>query len=313
MFPSSQSDTVMDAAFEADAFEALVLDVPSAHIQLQSHSEADRVQVHGGIPGADPDAARTLFDRKGISTHQSGNRLHIFGERLSEKDTDWRWRTGHPTAVHLDVHLPPDLDVTAQAAGGTIQVSDLAGTVELAVPGGSVHASQIKGPLRVHGNGGELTVEGTTDAALTLEWGAGPVTLERLRKTSVALQVRSASTTVQTLDGSADLSVHGGSLTIQDVTGPCDAKVHGGPLTYRGAPDQDTSLRAVGGPLHTHLPPDHPVLLTLAGSQVSLDHDFVFEGERTPHRIDGRLNGGGISFEGRAIQGSVQCCAMPAG
>lgn len=302
----------MDAAFEADVFEALVLDVPGAQIQLQSHDEADRVQVHGSVPGTDPDAARRLFDRKGISTHQSGDRLHIFGDRLSEDVADWRWRNSQPPAIHVAVHLPPSLDVTAEAAGGAIEASDLAGTVDLTVPGGSVHATRITGPLHVRGAGGELTIQDTTDAALTLEWGSGPVTLERLQKTSVALQARSGSATVQHLNGSADLAVHGASLTIQDVTGPCEADVRGGPLTYRGSPTQDTSLRAVGGPLRAHLPLNHPAALTLTGSQVSLDQDFAFEGKRTAHRIDGRLNGGGVSFEGRAIQGTAQCRATPA-
>lgn len=310
---SSQTDTVMDAAFEADAFEALVIDVPGAHVQLTSHDEADKVQVHGGVPGAELDAARELFDRKGISTHQSGNRLHIFGDRLSQEVADWRWRSNHPPVVHLEVHLPPNLNVTAQASGGMIEASDLAGTLDVTVPGGSVNATRMMGPLNIQGSGGQLTVDHTDSAAVNIEWGAGPVTVQRLRKTSLTLRVRSSPTTVQNIDGSADLSVHGASLSIQNVTGPCEADVRGGALTYRGAPNEDTSLRTVGGPLQTHLPPDHPVALTLMGAQVSLDHDLPFEGKQTASHVRGRLNGGGISFEGRAIQGLAQCNALSSG
>ncbi|WP_263789702.1 hypothetical protein [Salinibacter sp.] len=307
---SSSTATVMDAAFEAGALEALCLDVPEARLRLRPHDEADRVQVRGTVPGADADTARRLFDRKAISTHQSGDRLHVFGRRVSGGISDWRKRRSRPTAVRLDVVLPPGLDVTAQAFGGTVEASDLAGSVDLTAPGGSVCATGLTGPLRVRGSGGDLTVQDSTDAALTAQWAAGPIRLERLQNTPVTLQARSSPTTVEDLNGSADMAVHGAALTLRHLTGPCEAQVRGGALTYRGAPTQDTILRSVGGPLRAHLPLDHAVALALAGARVHLDDDFAFEGERTAHRIEGWLNGGGVAFEGRAVQGAAQCCAL---
>ena len=310
MPPPSSTATVMDAAFKAGALETLLLDVPEAHLRLQPHDEADRIQVRGAVPGADADTARRLFDRKEISTHQSGDRLHVFGRRVSEGISDWRKRLSRPTAVRLDVFLPPSLDVTAQAFGGTVESSDLAGSVDLTAPGGSVCATGLTGPLRVRGSGGDLTVQDSTDAALTAQWAAGTVRLERLQNTSVTLQARSSPTTVEDLNGSADLSVHGAALTLRHLTGPCKAQVRGGALTYRGAPTENTILRAVGGALHTHLPHDHAAGLLLTGAQVALDDDFAFEGQHTAHRIEGRLNGGGVAFEGRAVQGAAQCRAL---
>ena len=297
----------MDAAFEADGLEALVFDVPEAHIRLQPHDEADRVQVQATVPRTDPDIADGLSDRKQISTHRSGDRLHVFGRRLSNEGSNWRWRHGRPTAIRLDAYLPSSLKVTAQAAGGTVEASDLTGPLDLTVPGGSVHATGLSGPLQVQGSGGDLSVQDSTDAALTLQWAAGAVALTHLRQSSITLRAHSCPTTVRDLDGAADLSVHGAALTLQHVAGPCEAHVHGARLTYHGAPAQDTTLGTVGGPLQTHLPPDHPAALTLTGSRVTLDDAFPFEGTRTARRVEGRLNGGGASFEGRAVQGAAQC------
>jgi len=300
----------MDAAFEAGAFETLILEVPEAHLCLQPHDEADRIQVRGAVPGTDADAARRLFDRKEISAHQSGDRLHVFGSHLSEGISDWRKRHVRPMAVRLDVFLPPGLDVTAQASGGAVEVSDLAGSIDLSVPGGSVHAAGLSGPLRVQGSGGDLTVQDGANAALTAQWAAGAVHFERLQDTSVTLRARSCPTTVEDLNGSADLAVHGAALTLRRLTGPCKAQVQGGALAYQGAPTQNTTLQSVGGPLQTHLPPDHAAALTLSGARVTLDDDFAFEGKQTARRVEGRLNGGGVSFEGRAIQGAAQCRAL---
>ena len=305
--PPSPTATVLDAAFEADGFGTLVLDVPEAHLHLQPHDEADRVQVHGTVPGADPDAARCLFDRKGIATHQSGDRLRVSGERLSDGVPDWHWRWGHPTALHLTVHLPPDLDVTARAPGGEVEASDLGGNVDLTVPGGSVHATGLTGAVNVRGGGGTLTVQDADGGRTALRWAAGPVVLERLHATTVTLHSHSGPTTAQDLDGPTDLCVQGAPLALRHVTGPCDAEVRGGSLTYRGAPENPTTLRSVGGPLQAYLPPDQPAAFSFAGTQVRLDDDFAFKGERTPHHVEGRLNGGGPSFEGRAVQGAARC------
>ena len=300
----------MDAAFEADAFDTLVLDVPDAHLHLQPHDEANRVQVHGTVPKAAPDTARRLFDQKEISAQQSGDRLYVSGHRVSGGISDWRRHHHHPTAVRLNVFLPPSLNVTAQASGGAVEVSDLAGSVALTVPGGSVHASGLAGPLQIQGSGGDLTVQDGTDAALNAQWAAGTVRLERLQDMSVTLQARSSPTTVEDLSGSADLSVHGAALTLRRLTGPCEAQVQGGALTYRGAPTQATTLQSVGGPLRMHLPSDQAAALVLSGSRATLDDDFAFEGTQTAHRVEGRLNGGGASFEGRAVQGTAQCRAV---
>lgn len=300
----------MDAAFEADAFEELAVGVPGAHLQLRPHDQADRVQVYGSVPEADPETARALFNRKEISTHHSGDRLVVYGKRLSADISDWRWRRDHRTTVRFEVHVPPDLAVVAQVPGGIVDASSLAGPLELNVPGGSVRADEITGPLHVRGSGGSLAIHDTTDAALDLEWGAGSVTLERLRTTDTTLQARAAPTTVREQDGSADLEVQGAGLTLEALSGPCQATVHGGTLTYEGAPDHETSLRTVGGALRASLPSGHAAALSLVGPRVGLDDAFAFEGTRTARRIEGRLNGGGPAFHGSAADAQVHCSVL---
>jgi len=297
----------MDAAFGTSPFDRLALDVPGAQVRLRPHAEDDRVQVRGFVPGADLDTARDIFDRKGISTQQSGDQLHVYGEALSATVDDWRWRQEHHPAVHLDLFLPPTLNVTAQTPGGAIDASGLAGTIDLRVMGGSATAERLEGPLEVRGSGGTLTIQESSGPSLDLQWSAGPVRLEQIESDTTTLQARSAPTTLRDHRGQVSLSVHGASLKIRGVAGPCEAQVHGGALTYHGAPTHDTFLTAVGRPLRTNLPPTHAAALTLTGAQVRLDDTFSFTGEQTPHRIEGALNGGGPQLRLRAIQGLAAC------
>ncbi|PSQ87165.1 MAG: hypothetical protein BRD30_08890 [Bacteroidetes bacterium QH_2_63_10] len=305
----SLDEAVVDAAFEADAYGVLEFTVPGAHVRLRPHTEDSRVHIRGFVPDANPESAREIFDRKGISTQQARDRLHVLGDPLSANVEDWRWRRTHHTSVYLDVHLPPAMDVTAQTPGGTVDAAGLTGAVELTVRGGSVHTEQLDGSLDVRGSGEALTVRDCSGSLLDLQWSAGEVTLEQITGASTTLRARSAPTTLSNLQGPADLTVQGAPLTLRDLDGPCEAQVRGGALTFHGPLAHDTFLTAVGGPLRAHLPPSATATVSLAGTRVALDDTFDFDGEQTPERIVGTLNGGGPKLRGHAVQGSVRCSA----
>ncbi len=297
----------MDAAFEADAYGVLELTVPESHVRLRPNTEHNRVHVRGFVPSVDPESAREIFDRREISTHQARDRLHVFGKHLSASAEDWRWRYAHSTAVHLDVHLPPAMDVTARTPGGTVDASGLTGALEFTVMGGSVHTEQLDGPLDIQGSGGTLTVQDCSGSLLDLQWSAGEVTLEKITGASTTLRAMSAPTTLRDIHSSADVAVHGAPLTLRNLDGPSEAQVRGGPLTFWGAPTHDTSLMAVGAPLRARLPPSYSATLSLSGARVTLDDAFAFDGEQTDERVKGTLNGGGPKLHAHAVQGSAQC------
>jgi hypothetical protein len=306
----SLDEAVLGATFEADAYGVLELTVPGAHIRLRPHTEANRVHLRGFVPDVDPEFAREIFDRKGISTHQARDRLHVFGDSLSTNAGDWRWRHTHRTSIHLDVRLPPSMDVTAQTPGGTIDASGLTGALEFTVMGGSVHTEQLDGSLDVRGSGEALTVRDCSGSLLDLQWSSGEVTLEQITGASTTLRATSAPTTLSDLQGPADLTVQGAPLTLRNLDGPCEAQVRGGALTFHGAPAHDTFLTAVGSPLRAYLPPSSAALLSLAGTRATLDDTFDFDGEQTPERIVGTLNGGGPKLHAHAVQGPARCSAQ---
>lgn len=305
-----EATVVMDAAFEVDASDVLDVNVPGAHVRLRPHAEDGRVQVHGFVPDDDPERAHELFDRRGIATHQASDRLYVFGDRPSDDADGWRWRRDQRTAAHLDVRVPAGMDVEAHLPGGAVDASGLSGTVELAVTGGSVEATDLQGPLLVQGSGDSLAVRGCTGSPIDLQWAAGRVALEQIAADSTTLRASAAPVDVQTLQGSLDLTVHGASATLHDVTGRCTVQVRGGTLTYRGAPQHDTSLTATGASLRAALPPSLNATVTLDGAPASLDDAFSFDGERTPHHVEGRLNGGGPILRLQAIRADAHCTAQ---
>lgn len=308
MSASYSPDTaVVDATFQTEAVDDLTVDVPGAHLHLRPHDDEDRIHLRGSVPDVESEMAQKIFEIKNISTRQSGDHLSVVGEALSETVGEWRWRQGHRSRVRFELRLPPTLNVTVHTPGGAVDAADLAGTVNLTVNGGSVTAKGLTGPVQVHGSGGSFTARDCSGGRLDLQWTAGEVLVTDLADISTTLHTIAAPTTVRGLQGSAALSVRGAPLTLHNVEGRCEAEAHGGALTYHGAPTDDTTLHVVGGHLQTHLPSSHAAMLTLTGAQVKLDDRFTFEGERTAHRIEGRLNGGGPSLQLRSLEGQARC------
>jgi hypothetical protein len=304
---SSDAENVLDTELQADGVHLLKLNVPEAQVKLRPHDE-NRVHVRGFVlRGQSNKSTQDQSSLSTVSTRHSDERLHIFRQGLSRDVSDWRHRIRHRTTIHLDIRLPPHLDVTAQVCGGAINAASLAGSLELTVHGGSVQVEQIDGSLHLQGSGGSLIAQEVSGSSLEVQWAAGPVTLKQITDAKLALEARGAPTTVQDHRGPADLRVHGAPLTLTDLDGRCDGVVHGNSLTYHGAPTHETSLQTVGGPVQMHLPPAHSASLTLAGAHVALDDDFAFEGKKTSRRIEGTLNGEGPNLALRAIEGRASC------
>lgn len=306
--PDTHRDAVvMDATYGTKSSDALKIDVPGAVVRLRSQPDDEQVHVHGFVPDCDPDRAHEAFDRRGISTHQGADQLHIFSGDSFTDAAGWRWHRTQAVPIHLHVHLPQTMGVQAHLPGGRLQASGLMGPLSVNVPGGSVEATEVKGALTVRGSGASLTLSDCSCSAIDLQWKTGTVTLDRVKAESLDLHSVAASTTLQTVHGDADLSVQGAPLTLRDVEGPCNARVHGGALTYRGTPVFDLNLTAIGRPLETHLPPSSAGTLLLAGSPVSLDDAFAFDGERTASQIEGRLGNGGPTLRFQAIRAAAHC------
>lgn len=312
MVPSAsprETPTVMNATFEGNSFDTLEVKVPGAHVHLRPHGEDRRVEVHGFVPDCDPSAARERFDRKGIATHQAGDRLYVFGKGPGTNAASWRARRELRGGVHLDLRIPESLNVEVEAPGGGVHAVGLCGLVDLTVMGGAVEVENLSGTVRVHGGGKQLGVHDADADTLDLQWAGGSVGLQRVRTESLSLRSAASPVTVDGLSGSATLEVRGAPATLHDLSGPCRAHVVGGRLTYSGTPKHETSLRAVGGALQSRFPVTIGAQLRLTGETALLDDAFSFHGERTPNHVEGTLNGGGPTLDLQAVHGDARCTA----
>jgi len=301
----------MDRAFEASSLSVLDVQVPSARVQVGPRTEDERVHILGVASNSNADHASEVLHRRNLTTKRSPDQLSITGTALENAPDMWRWRRRHRASIHLDIALPPAIDLKVHAPGGAVSVSDLLGAVHLDVMGGKVKAEGLHGDLDVRGGGGPLTIRDGAEMALDLQWTSGAVTLEDLEATSTTLRSVAAPTTVRNVHGFKEVTVQGATLHLQEVGGRCEADVRGGALTYRGAPSEETHLKTVGGPLQVYLPSSHAADLSLSGESVRVDEAFDFEETKNARRTEGRLNGGGPPLHLRAVQDVARCLPRP--
>lgn len=302
-----EAHILMDRAFEASSLSALDVQVPNVRVQVDPQTEDQRIHARGIVSDSNADHASEVLHRRNLTTKRFQDRLSIRGKALGNDPDTWRWRRRRRASVHLDIVLPPAMDLKIYAPGGTVNVTDLSGAVSLDVMGGAVEAEGLHGDLDVRGGGGLLAVRNGADMALDLQWTSGTVTLEDMEATSTTLRSVAAPTTVRNVRSPNEVTVQGAPLHLRDVEGRCEAQVRGGALTYRGAPSEETHLETVGGSLRAHLPSSHAADLRLSGESVWVDEAFDFEGKENARGTEGRLNGGGPPLYLRAVQDVARC------
>lgn len=307
--PSLPSDatSVIAQEFKVDEPCALEVDLPGAYVRLRPGSSDTRVEVNISMAGCPPDRAEQILDRLSVGTRQTKDRVRVYSDRPRWDAEWWRWVRQLSATVHLDVHLPTHVDATIRASGGTIDAADLAGHLEVESLGGKLQINGLEGTLDLRTRSSDVSVTQFDGSRIDIHSAAGKLSLKEISSDSLTVRSVSAPVTLTNVTGTTDIDVDGASLTLQELSGPCTARTQGGALTYVGTPSDDTELSALGAPLEAQLPASLSATLDLSGEEIFLDEAFSFEGERTPHHVQGALNGGGPALRLRAVRGAAHC------
>ncbi len=136
-------------------------------------------------------------------------------------------------AVHLEVHLPYDVDVEVDQVAGAVRCERLRGVVSVSVVDGTLEAVQVNGSLAARTGRAELDVKTFRGESLTLQTGSGDISLidvvgdsARVMTGSGAVRgqlVRVDELTVDSGSGNVDLSeVEPGTFDLKTASGTVD-------------------------------------------------------------------------------------------
>jgi DUF4097 and DUF4098 domain-containing protein YvlB len=186
---------------------------------------------------------------------------------------NWSFWGGRHHSVHIEIHVPRELDLDVHTGDGNVSAQAMAGRIRIDTGDGHVNATGLKGEVSMHSGDGHITASGL-DGSLTVDTGDGHITVDG----------RFDALNLKTGDGNIEARVMNGS------------KVANSWRLHSGDGRINVSLPAdLNAELEAHTGDGH----------ITLDVPISVSGSLSRSSIHGKLNGGGGMISISSGDGSI--------
>jgi DUF4097 and DUF4098 domain-containing protein YvlB len=272
--------------FAVSAGGELNVDLDRGSISVET-SNRNEIDVRIEREGSDE-----FLERMKFNVEETSNGVTVRGDY--DGNTSW-WRSGNRNRVHVQVTIPSRYNVVLETSGGSIEVSDLEGSVRTTTSGGSLRFGSIDGPIHGRTSGGSIELEGSTGTA-DVRTSGGSIRIGNVDGFVMA-RTSGGSVSIDRAGGEVDASTSGGGITVNEVNGTIRAKTSGGSIKayISQQPKGDCTLTTSGGGVQVRLAPDVrvDVQASSSGGRVRTAVPITVVGEISRNRVTGTLNGGG--------------------
>jgi DUF4097 and DUF4098 domain-containing protein YvlB len=300
--------------YDTGARLALAVDGRSGNVTVEGQ-DVDRVTVevvaHLSEEGAE--AADVVMERLRDAIRAGDGALDV---RMPELGGSGPWyHFGRGPRVDYTITVP--LQTAARLAGrsGRVQVTRIAGPVEIeqrsgrtnvhgigadvSVDGrsGAVEIDDVTGSVTVGGHSGRVSVRGVTGNVLVISR-SGAVDVERV---GGRLEVREQSGRIAAVDigGDAALSSQSGAITLEAGQGAARLHSTSGQVAFRGPVRGDIEVQTVSGAIRLEIDPAHPFYLDAESVSGSIRSDI------SPQR-EGAAAASGPRVRLRTVSGAIR-------
>ncbi len=320
-------------SFEAEGLKNLHLETFSGDIEVLGHDENTiEVEVYAYV--------RSIFTLFLVREQLSENELYskdlaitVFGDTLKIWNrinffNPLTWLNSRKTSFR--VLIPHSINSYAKTYGGDISLKNVTGIHTFTTWGGDLSIEDSKGNLKGKSMGGDIDIvrcEGEINAKtmggdIHLSENKGDVKVDSkggdiyTRRHGGQVRVNSWGGNIETIDlhGSFECSTMGGNIRLQNVNGNIGASTKGGNITVNmPLIHQYAWFDTAGGNIKIALPLDNPIDFDISGNRIYHPSFPNFQGEITPTKLYGKLNGGGkhITAKTRGGRVSIENIALP--
>lgn len=223
-----------------------------------------------------------------LTIEQRGNQIIVEVRNRQVKWVNWR----NQMDVSFEVFAPVNTSCNLRTSDGDIDMEGFIGGQYCKTSDGDVEIYDIEGPVIAHTSDGDITVrkiEGETECHTSDgDIQAFSIMGDAYFKTSdgdIYLENVVGQTEVGTSDGSIEFYKMSGGVT----GGTSDGNIDGEIIDLYGPLKLSTS----DGSIEVIIPDNLGLDIYLRGEKIYTDL-INFSGNRSEHKIDGRMNGGGI-------------------
>jgi two-component system, LytTR family, sensor kinase len=315
----------MTKSFEAEGLNNLHLETFSGDIELLGHDSATiKVEVY-----AYERRIFTLFlMREQLSEEilfTDEFSINIFGDTLKVWNrinffNPLTWFKFKKTSFR--VFIPKTINSNAKTYGGDISIKNVFGNHSFLTWGGNLSIEDSKGDLKVKTMGGDIEIERcegnisgkTMGGDIHLSENKGDVIADSkggdisTKQHNGQVRVNTWGGNIETSDlhGSFECSTMGGNIRLQNVNGNIGASTKGGNITVNmPSIHQYAWFDTSGGNIKIALPLDNPIDFEISGNRIYHPQFQNFQGNITPTKLYGKLNGGGKHITAKTRGGRV--------
>lgn len=272
-----------------------------------------RIEVYitgnNGITPSNDEIKKRLAEDYDLNISVNGGELRATAR--NKHDSNWDWRKS--LSIAFKVYVSKNVATNLETSGGSIHLDNLSGEEKFSTSGGSLHIDKLTGNIHGRTSGGSITVSNSGEN-IDLQTSGGSVHADNCKGT-IKLETSGGSLHLDQLDGKIDATTSGGSIQASNVKGELRTGTSGGSVNLSGlACSLDTytsggsinveisqlgkyvKIDASSGHVNLRLP-NKGLDLNLHGNKVDADLGSNFSGTKDKDRIEGKLNGGGVSVD----------------
>jgi hypothetical protein len=289
----AETEEHLQKSFAVGSGGKLVLDVHVGSIEITASDRKDvsidlfRKAAIRGFDDQEREGAE--LKKHEVTFSQAANAVIVRSLRPQDANNKVNLQARYVIAV------PRQFDADVKTRGGSIKVSDLAGTLKANTSGGSLKFSGIHGPIDGGTSGGSIDLA-NSDGKASVKTSGGSIRIQK-HKGDVLAKTSGGSISVDEIDGQIQAATSGGSVSaaLLKPTGECHLETSGGGITVAvpATAALDIDAKTSGGSVKSDLP--------VASAAAASPRDKA----RSRASLKGTLNGGGTPLLLRTSGGSI--------
>jgi hypothetical protein len=285
----------------------LTLEIDSRQGQVAiAGGETDRVslEVSANIWARSEREADDIFQRIVAGIRQEGDTLSIEAPDLAGLASSrfGPFVFGRGISVDYRMHVPKATRCTISSRGGGVEVSGVAGPVEVRQRSGRTSVRGIAGDVRVESSSGRTDVE-DVGGDVQVEVRSGAVHAARVDG-DVMLRCQSGKVVAEELHGHTDIESSSGSISLTGAEQGARVQARSGSARYTGAVLGDLDVQTGSGSILLAVDPRHPFLIDAETRSGSVRSDLAPHDAAEPPPPDAP------TVRLRAASGSIRIARM---
>lgn len=242
-----------------------------------------------------------------LTVDVSGGKLTAIAKN---KDRNMNWKKA--LSISFVIYAPQNVSSDLTTSGGNISLQHLEGDQKFRTSGGNLNIDEVSGDVNGATSGGNIVVNHSHDninlstsggnieaddcnGKISLTTSGGNVRLNNI-KGNVKTSTSGGNISANAVEGAIAAHTSGGNVDMNSVSGSLETATSGGSMNVQVAKLGDyVRVSNSGGNINLQLPKDKGMDLHIEGDKIKVGTLNNFSGNTEDNKIDGKLNGGGVS------------------